>query len=168
MSSGDHIAAYQPHTVTAFYHHGVFIETGFYREFTSKYKYQESVDRINKDTDLWRNSATLTVSGEDASRMWVKVTTTDGDLVIDFDREGMHLKTYANFKNGCKLYTIDHDDAFPADKVYQRAIDTYLEFSDAYDALNCNCESVANYIVTDKKMSHQAKRLAAGAPVPWI
>ena len=150
------------------YHHGVFIKRGFYREFTSKRKYRESVDRITKDKHLWRNSAKLTVSGDSVSRMWLEVTTTDNDLVIDFDQTGMHLTTYANFKNGCKLYKIDHDDAYPADRVCERAIDNYLQSSDAYHLLVNNCESIANYIVTGKKMSPQAKRLAAGEPVPWI
>ena len=120
------------------------------------------------DKHLWRNTATLPVSGDSASTLWLKITTTHNDLVIDFDDTGMHLTTYANFKNGCKLYTIDHDDAYPADRVCERAIDHCLEFSDPYHVLNCNCESVANYIVIGKKTSPQAKRLAAGAPVPWI
>ena len=71
----------------------------------------------------------MDISGKSATSMWVKITTTDDDLVIDFDDKGMHLTTYANFKNGCKLYTIDHDDAYPADEVYERAIDYYLQFS---------------------------------------
>ena len=165
VSSGDHIAAYRPRFVPI-YHHGVFIKTGFYREFTSRRKYQESVDRITKDKSLWQTSATLAVSGENASRMWLEITTTDDDLVIDFDDKGMHLTTYANFKNGCKLYKIDHDDAYPADIVCERAIDNYLQFSDAYHALNCNCESVANYIVTGKKTSHQARRVVSVVAPP--
>ena len=159
MHSGKHIAAYRPY-LPPIYHHGVFVKTGFYREFTTKRKYQESVARISKDKRLWQGSATLTVSGDSASRLWLKVTTTDHDLVIDFDQKGMHLTTYANFKNGCKLYTIDHDDAYPADRVCERAIDHCLEFSDPYHVLNCNCESVANCIVTGKKTSHQARRVA--------
>ena len=171
VSSGAHIAAYRPHVVVPIYHHGIFIKTGFKREFAYKHKYQESVARINKDKHLWQGSAKLTVSGDSASTLWLKITTTDDDLVIDFDDEGMHLTTYPNFKNGCKLYTIDNDDAYPADIVCERAIDIYLEFSHAYNALNCNCESVANYIVTGKKTSHQPRRVAsvvAPVLVPWL
>ena len=159
ISGGAHIAAYRPYATIAYYHHGVFIATGFYREFTSKHKYQESVERLSKDKHRWQSSATLAVSGDSDSKMWLKITTTDDDdLVIDFDRKGMHLTTYANFKKGCRLYKIDHDDAFPADEVCERAIDNYLQFSDAYNVLSCNCESVANYIVTGKATSHQVRR----------
>ena len=159
MSSGAHIAAYRPHVVVPIYHHGIFIKTGFKREFAYKHKYQESVARINKDKHLWRNSATLADSGDSASRWWLEITTTgEDDLVIDFDDKGMHLTTYANFKNGCKLYKIDHHDAYAADRVCERAIDHYLQFSGAYNILNCNCESVANYIVTGKEKSSQVRR----------
>ena len=77
----------------------------------------------------------------------------------------MHLTTYANVKNGCKLYTIDHDDAYSADRVCERAIDFYLDFSGAYNLLVNNCENIANYIVTGRKTSHQAQRAAGGCAV---
>ena len=154
------------------YHHGVFIETGFYREFTSKYRYQESVDRINKDKRLWQSSAKLTVSGDSAHRMWLRITTTDDDLVIDFDDKGMHLTTYANFKNGCKLYPIDHNDAYTADRICERAIDYYLDirsFEGDFNLLFRNCESVANFIVTGQMKSIQTKRFFSMLfpPLAW-
>ena len=151
------------------YHHGVFIKNGFYHEFTSKRKYNKSIDRIMADKQRWEGSATLEVSGEDASPMWLRITTTDDDLVIDFDDTGMNLLTYANFKNGCNIYMIDHNDAFAADEICERAVDNFLFFSDAYDLLGRNCEMLANFIVCGKKKSHQTKRFLCVVipPLAW-
>ena len=144
------------------YHHGVFIETGFYREFTNVSKYSASVARLQNDKALWDSSARLTVSGTAVEPLWIEIETDENDLVIEFDREGMHLTTYANFKDGCKLYKIEHFLPYSPDIVYKRAIDYYLHFSRAYNVINCNCESVANEIVTGRKTSHQVKRV-----LPW-
>ena len=157
-----HIAAYRPHTPVPIYHHGVFIETGFYREFTRVSEYNSGIAQLQRDKALWDSSARLTVSGTAVKPLWIEIETDENDLVIEFDREGMHLTTYANFKNGCKLYKIDNDSAYRADIVYERAIDYYLHVSRAYHVIKCNCETVTNEIVTGEKTSHQVKRV-----LPW-
>ena len=157
-----HIAAYRLDRIVPIYHHGVFIETGFYREFTHVSKYSASIARLQRDKALWESSARLTVSGTAVEPLWIEIETDENDLVIDFDDKGMHLTTYANFKNGCKLYKIDNDSAYRPDIIYERAIDYYLHVSRDYHVIKCNCESVTNEIVTGEKTSHQVKRV-----LPW-
>ena len=87
----------------------------------------------------------------------------DGE-VIDFSNEGVKKRTFADFKDGCLVYVIEHDGHSLEENI-ERAYKALSEYEHDYSLLRRNCEHFATGIVYDgKEQSLQCDRAAkAGA-----
>ena len=79
-----------------------------------------------------------------------------GGRVIDFDEDGCSEKTFADFKNGCKVFAIAHDDAQPGETVCARAREALTHYKQHYNIMWQNCEHFVNKIITGRDFSLQS------------
>ena len=84
--------------------------------------------------------------------------------VIDFSNEGVKWKSYADFKEGGKVYAVDHDHHSLEENI-ERANYALTEEKKSYNLLTHNCEHVATGVATGKQESLQVDRATVGAGV---
>ena len=81
--------------------------------------------------------------------------------VIDFSLEGVKKKSYADFKEGYKVYAVDHDHHSLEENI-ERAYDALTEEKKSYNLLTNNCEHFATRVATGKQESLQVDRAYVG------
>ena len=84
--------------------------------------------------------------------------------VIDFSNEGVKRKSYADVKEGGKVFAVDHDQHSLEENI-ERANYALTEEKKSYNLLTHNCEHVATGVATGKQESLQVDRASVAAGV---